>query len=171
MTNRNPSPSKNKSTATRPPIPSRSSSYHAETQTEEQIDDAVQHKMCFSCYELELQIKELLDKIEETLAQLIANSTDRQRASDSHPRETPTYENSHTVPTLQHNPEILSHESSRNTFRSAKFSDPPKLSDGVKPRFEPWETGINLKFSFNTDHSEDEFSRTAYIYSLTEGNV
>jgi predicted house-cleaning noncanonical NTP pyrophosphatase (MazG superfamily) len=61
--------------------------------------------------------------------------------------------------------------------RSAKYPDPPALTNGVDPTFKEWETGLKNKFLFNQDWFEDDqqtrvhAKQVAYIQTTVKGKA
>ena len=60
--------------------------------------------------------------------------------------------------------------STRNE-RTAKFPDPPQLTDGKDPTFEEWEEGIKDKLHQNADWYVDDSARLAYIRTRVKGDA
>ncbi len=55
--------------------------------------------------------------------------------------------------------------------RSAKFRDPPQLSDGTNPSFRKWVMQMEHKFEVNHDHFTSDRAKVAYIVDRVDGEA
>jgi hypothetical protein len=80
-------------------------------------------------------------------------------------------QNRASPPPRKNREDTAASNASQPAQRSAKFRDPPQLSDGINPSFRKWVMQMEHKFEVNNDHFTSDRAKVAYIVDRVDGEA
>jgi len=80
-------------------------------------------------------------------------------------------QNRPSPPARENREDTAATNASQPVQRSAKFRDPPQLSDGINPSFRKWVMQMEHKFEVNNDHFASDRAKVEYIVDRVDGEA